>query len=91
MTEAHVRLERMQRELHGLGVDAMLVLAPANTYYLSGPGRAAGRSTGPRAPSSRRPATGSSSPTARGTASASTSMRHRISRPATRRCCNPGW
>lgn len=30
------RLERMQRELNGLGVDAMLVLAPANTYYLSG-------------------------------------------------------
>jgi Xaa-Pro dipeptidase len=26
----------MQRDLHGLGVEAMLVLAPANTYYLSG-------------------------------------------------------
>jgi Xaa-Pro dipeptidase len=30
------RLERMQRELRGLGVDAMIVLTPANTYYLSG-------------------------------------------------------
>ena len=35
MADAQARLERMQRELHGLGVDAMLVLAPANTYYLS--------------------------------------------------------
>src|SRR3989337_4071368 len=36
MTDAQARLERMKRELHGLGVDAMLVLAPANTYYFSG-------------------------------------------------------
>jgi Xaa-Pro dipeptidase len=36
MADVAGRLERMQRELHGLGVDAMLVLAPANTYYLSG-------------------------------------------------------
>jgi len=36
MANAVARLERMHRELHGLGVDAMLVLAPANTYYLSG-------------------------------------------------------
>lgn len=30
------RMERLQRVLHGMGVDAMVVLAPANTYYLSG-------------------------------------------------------
>src|SRR3990172_8991369 len=36
MTEAQARLERMKRELHGLGVDAMLVLAPANRYSLPG-------------------------------------------------------